>query len=75
MAINGIAAALLLVLAVAVYEWARHAIWLSRFGLGWGDQVPDAVCVEGPYRWVRHPIYLSYMLAFLAVFIALAPLA
>ena len=69
--INGIAAALLLALAVAVYEWARHSIWLRRFGLGWGDHVPDVLCDEGPYRWVRHPIYLSYLMAFLAAFIAL----
>jgi protein-S-isoprenylcysteine O-methyltransferase Ste14 len=29
------------------------------------------LCERGPYRFVRHPIYLSYMLAFGAVVIAL----
>lgn len=68
---NGILAAVVIALALALYEWARHTIWGRRFGLGWGDHVPEAVCESGPYRFVRHPIYLSYMLAFGAVLIAL----
>ena len=68
---NGIAAALLLTLSVTVYEWARQTIWGRRFGLGWGEQVPDALCATGPYRYIRHPIYLGYQLAFLAALIAL----
>jgi len=69
--INGIAAALLLALSVALYEWARQTIWGRRFGLGWGEHVPEALCATGPYRYIRHPIYLSYLLAFLAALIAL----
>jgi protein-S-isoprenylcysteine O-methyltransferase Ste14 len=68
---NGIAAALVLALSVALYEWARHTIWGRRFGVGWGEHVPQELCERGPYRFVRHPIYLSYMLAFGAVLIAL----
>jgi protein-S-isoprenylcysteine O-methyltransferase Ste14 len=68
---NGILAAIVLALAVALYEWARHTIWGRRFGVGWGDHVPAELCERGPYRFVRHPIYLSYMLAFGAVLIAL----
>ena len=60
-----------LALSVALYEWARQTIWGRRFGLGWGDHVPEALCASGPYRYIRHPIYLSYLLAFLAVLIAL----
>ena len=37
----------------------------------WGDHVPETLCEEGPYRYIRHPIYLSYVLAFLAVLVAL----
>ena len=33
--------------------------------------MPETLCDEGPYRYIRHPIYLSYVLAFLAVLIAL----
>jgi protein-S-isoprenylcysteine O-methyltransferase Ste14 len=69
--INAFFATAVLLLAVALYEWARHAIWGRRFGLGWGDHVPEELCVQGPYRLVRHPIYLAYMLAFLAALIAL----
>lgn len=68
---NGILAAIVVALAVALYEWARHTIWGRRFGLGWGEHVPAELCDRGPYRFVRHPIYLSYMLAFGAVLIAL----
>jgi protein-S-isoprenylcysteine O-methyltransferase Ste14 len=70
-AVNGVVAALILLLAIALYEWARHTIWGRRFGLAWGEHVPAELCTSGPYRLVRHPIYLSYLLAFLAALIAL----
>lgn len=68
---NGIAAALVLVLSVAVYEWARHTIWGQRFGVAYGEHIPAELCTDGPYRFVRHPIYLSYLLAYLAALLAL----
>ena len=69
--VNGVAAVMLMVSSVALYEWARHTIWGRKFGIAWGDRVPEAVCVDGPYRWVRHPLYLSYLVAYLAVVVAL----
>jgi protein-S-isoprenylcysteine O-methyltransferase Ste14 len=69
--VGGILAACILVASIALYEWARHTIWGRRFGLGWGDHVPEELCEQGPYRFVRHPIYLSYMLAWLAAAVAL----
>jgi protein-S-isoprenylcysteine O-methyltransferase Ste14 len=68
---NGVGAALLLVLSIALYEWARHIVWSRRFGLAWGAHVPSELCTDGPYRFVRHPLYLSYLLAFFAALIAL----
>jgi protein-S-isoprenylcysteine O-methyltransferase Ste14 len=70
-ATNGIAAAIVLLLSVTLYEWARNTIWGRHFGVGWGEHVPEALCEREPYRFIRHPIYLSYMLAFGAVLIAL----
>ena len=70
-AANGAVAAVLMAASLALYEWARHTIWGRRFGIAWGDHVPDAVCTEGPYRWVRHPLYVSYLIAYLAVLVAL----
>ena len=68
---NQVAAALVLAASLSLYEWARRAIWGRRFGLGWGQHVPEALCDVGPYRYIRHPIYLSYVLAFLAQLMAL----
>jgi protein-S-isoprenylcysteine O-methyltransferase Ste14 len=68
---NQVAAWPVLMSAVVLYEWARHTIRGRRFGLALSDHVPEALCDEGPYRYIRHPIYLSYLLAFLAVLVAL----
>lgn len=71
LAANQAGAALVLTASLGLYEWARHTIWGRRFGLAWGDHVPESLCEDGPYRYIRHPIYLSYVLAFLAVLVAL----
>lgn len=68
---NGLVAAGVLVASIALYEWARATIWGRRFGVGWGDHVPEDLCDGGPYRFVRHPLYLSYLLASVAAFVAL----
>jgi protein-S-isoprenylcysteine O-methyltransferase Ste14 len=68
---NGITAAVLLVCALALYEWARHVIWGHNFYLAWSGCAPDALVDEGPYAYIRHPIYTSYILAFLAVLVAM----
>lgn len=69
--VNGIISACILAACIALYEWARHAIWGRRFGVGLGDHVPDELCETGPYRYIRHPLYLAYQLAWLAAFVAL----
>jgi protein-S-isoprenylcysteine O-methyltransferase Ste14 len=68
---NGILAACVLIVSTGLYEWARATIWGRRFGLGWGDHVPEELCESGPYRYIRHPLYLSYVLAFIATLVAL----
>jgi protein-S-isoprenylcysteine O-methyltransferase Ste14 len=68
---NGIAAAVLLLCALALYEWARHVIWGQNLHLAWSGAVPDALVDNGPYAHIRHPIYASYILAFLAVLVAM----
>ena len=67
---NGITAAIVLLAAVALYEWARWTIRERRFHIAWSGDVPDELCASGPYAFVRHPVYLSYLLAFVAVPIA-----
>jgi hypothetical protein len=38
--VNGTAAALVLVLSIALYEWARHTIWGRRFGIAYCEHIP-----------------------------------
>ena len=68
---NGVASALILLCSLSLYEWARHASWGRRCSIAWSERVPDSVCNVGPYRYIRHPIYGSYVLAFLAAFVAM----
>jgi protein-S-isoprenylcysteine O-methyltransferase Ste14 len=68
---NGLAALTLLLLSVSLYEWARRTIRERGFHIAWSGDVPDSVCDEGPYALIRHPVYLSYMLAFLALAVAM----
>jgi len=69
--VNGIVGVCILVTSIALYEWARHAIWGRRFGVGFGDHVPEELCEAGPYRYIRHPLYLAYLLAYVAALVAL----
>jgi protein-S-isoprenylcysteine O-methyltransferase Ste14 len=71
---NGIAAAVLLICSLALYEWARHVIRGRKFYIAWSSSVPDELVDEGPYARIRHPLYTSYMLAFLALFVAMPSL-
>jgi protein-S-isoprenylcysteine O-methyltransferase Ste14 len=68
---KGIAAAVLLICSLALYEWARHVIWGRKFYVAWSGSVPGELVDEGPYARIRHPIYTSYILAFLALFVAM----
>lgn len=68
--LNGLAAAIILLGSVSLYEWARRSIRERRFHIAWSGEVPDEVCASGPYAFVRHPVYLTYILAFVAVAVA-----
>lgn len=68
---NGIAALAVLAFSLTLYELARRAVRSRNLYVAWSGSVPDSVCNEGPYAYIRHPIYASYILAFLAVFIAM----
>jgi protein-S-isoprenylcysteine O-methyltransferase Ste14 len=57
--------------SVALYEWTRRTVGPQRLSIGLSAQVPAAVLEAGPYRHLRHPFYLSYLLAFGAVALAM----
>ena len=71
---NAVGSVALLICSLALYEWARHVIWGRSFYIAWSGSVPDALCDRGPYAYIRHPIYASYILAFLAVLVAMPTL-
>ena len=66
-----LAALALAALSVTLYEWARRTVGAQRLYIGLTDRTPDALVETGPYRLLRHPFYLSYLLAFAAVALAL----
>lgn len=68
---NAIAAGALLGASLLLYEWARWTVRGRGFHIAWSDHVPDALCDRGPYARVRHPLYTSYILAFLAMLVAM----
>jgi protein-S-isoprenylcysteine O-methyltransferase Ste14 len=68
---NSIASVAVLVGALTLYEWARSTIRERGFYVAWSGNVPAALCDHGPYAYVRHPIYASYILAFLALLVAM----
>jgi protein-S-isoprenylcysteine O-methyltransferase Ste14 len=72
---NAIGSAVLLCMALSLYEWARRAIKDRHFHIAWTGEVPDELCEAGPYRYVRHPLYSSYILAFASVLAAFPTLA
>jgi len=71
---TGLASIAILVCSLALYESARHVIWGRGFYIAWSGDVPEALCERGPYAYIRHPIYASYVLAFLAMLVAMPTL-
>jgi protein-S-isoprenylcysteine O-methyltransferase Ste14 len=71
---NALASIGVLICSLTLYEWARHVISGRSFYIAWSGDVPAALCDQGPYAYVRHPIYASYILAFLAMLVAMPTL-
>jgi protein-S-isoprenylcysteine O-methyltransferase Ste14 len=53
----------LLLLALALYQWAAISIRGLTFSYAGNDDVPQFVHRAGPYAFVRNPFYLSYLIA------------
>jgi protein-S-isoprenylcysteine O-methyltransferase Ste14 len=66
--------ALIAILAMSLYEWTRRTVFGRSFYVGLAGEVPDEVCKSGPYRYLRHPFYVSYLLAFVGMIVALPTL-
>jgi protein-S-isoprenylcysteine O-methyltransferase Ste14 len=57
--------------SLVLYEWTRRTVRGRGFSVGWSEQVPQEVCDTGPCAYIRHPFYVSYMMGFAAMAIAL----
>jgi protein-S-isoprenylcysteine O-methyltransferase Ste14 len=57
--------------SVVLYEWTRRTILGRRFFIALAGKVPAELCESGPYRYARHPFYLSYILAFTGMLVAI----
>jgi protein-S-isoprenylcysteine O-methyltransferase Ste14 len=52
-----------LVAALALFEWARHAIRGKYFSYIYADDTPTFLFTGGPYAYIRNPFYTSYLLS------------
>ena len=52
-----------LLLALALYQWAALSIRGLTFSYAGNDDLPQFVHRSGPYAFVRNPFYLSYLIA------------
>ena len=71
---NAVAGIAIDLLSILLYEWTRWTVEGRGFSIALAGEVPHALCESGPYKFVRHPFYLSYLLAFLAMWVAAADL-
>jgi protein-S-isoprenylcysteine O-methyltransferase Ste14 len=57
----------LLLLANFLFWSARLAHGSNRPAAVFGQEVPETIVRNGPYRLIRHPFYLAYSLSYLAL--------
>lgn len=53
--------------AVGLFLWARLATRGRIFSYIGNTDIPEFICMDGPYRWVRHPFYSSYLLTLVSM--------
>lgn len=68
--VNGVAAFVLVVVAVALYELARRTARGRGLSVIKSESVAESVVTSGPYAYIRHPFYASYLLGSLAMVVA-----
>jgi len=56
--------------SLALFTWSVNATFNSDFALAFAKAQPSRLMVSGPFRYVRHPFYTSYLIFWLANFVA-----
>jgi len=56
--------------SLALFTWSVSATFNSDFALAFAKAQPSRLMVSGPFRYVRHPFYTSYLIFWLAIFVA-----
>ncbi len=65
-----IPAAVLIVAALALFQWATHSIRGLHFSYLGDDDIPQFVFQGGPFAYIRNPFYASYIITNVAVAMA-----
>ena len=56
--------------ALALFAWAVHATRDAGLAQAFAGAQPVQLVVSGPFQYLRHPFYTSYLLFWLATFVA-----
>jgi protein-S-isoprenylcysteine O-methyltransferase Ste14 len=69
-AVNGIGGAVLYVSSAGLFWWAIKSSLRQPLSAAFSPDLPAHLVAHGPYRMVRHPLYCSYLLCWLAGWVA-----
>lgn len=56
-------------ISLCLFWYAKFVISKYKFDLVFSNDDIDTLVCDGPFKYTRHPFYLSYILAYLAVFV------
>lgn len=56
--------------SLALFAWAVHATRGAALAQAFAGVQPSRLVVTGPFRYLRHPFYTSYLIFWLATFVA-----
>ena len=67
---RALAAALLYAVSIGLFYWAIRANGQRSLSAAFSPDAPAHLVDWGPYGWVRHPFYCSYLLTWIAGYVA-----
>lgn len=68
--IIGCIAVIAFILALMLFWWTYKTVHSTTFSFAFSSDTPSHLVIIGPFKIIRHPFYTSYILGWLAAFIA-----